>query len=329
MLHPRDFRGLMGKKSGSAAGYKFPLTDVISINDFSRKDIEFVLSKAAEMEKMAPAKKRKILADKTVASLFFEPSTRTRLSSETAVQNLGGKVIGFSDAGTSSWKKGESLTDTIKIVSNYADIIMIRHPADGSARRAAEVSSKPVINCADGANQHPTQTLLDLYTIKKNFGKIDGLSIGMIGDLKYGRTVHSLAQGLNKFRGIKLFLISPETLKMPEYITAELKGNVEILESNSLEKFLPKIDVLYSTRIQKERFPDEVEYEKVKNSYILGKEILANAKKGFKVMHPLPRVNEIKPELDATGAALYFEQAANGLPVREALLSILIKAKKR
>ncbi|MFH1257128.1 MAG: aspartate carbamoyltransferase [Candidatus Diapherotrites archaeon] len=317
----------MGKKAGVGAK-DFPLADVISINDFSRKDIEFVLSKAAAMEKLSPAKKQKILAGKTVASLFFEPSTRTRLSSETAVQNLGGKVIGFSDAGTSSWKKGESLSDTIKIVSNYADIIMIRHPADGSARRAAEVSSKPIINCADGANQHPTQTLLDLYTIKKNFGKIDGLSIGMIGDLKYGRTVHSLAQGLNKFKGIKMYLISPESLRMPEHIIAEVKGNIEIHESASLEKFLPKLDVLYSTRIQKERFPDEVEYEKVKNSYILGKEILEHAKKGFKIMHPLPRVNEIKPELDSTNAALYFEQAANGLPVREALLSILIKARK-
>jgi len=315
------------RKSKSAS--KFPHTDVISINDFSRKDLDLVLKKAAEMEKMRSAKKQKILAGKVVASLFFEPSTRTRLSFEAAIQNLGGRVIGFSDAATSSTKKGETLSDSIRMVSRYADIIVMRHPLEGSARRASEISPKPIINGGDGANQHPTQTLLDLYTIQKEFGKIDGLSIGMLGDLKYGRTVHSLAYALANFKGVKLYLIAPDQLKMPQEIIEDIKCKVKVEETAELEKFLPKLDVLYATRIQKERFPDPVEYEKVKNVYILQKQILKGAKKNFRIMHPLPRVNEISKGLDNTPAALYFEQAANGIPVREALLSMLIAKKKK
>ena len=321
---------MSAKRKGKTAtgSHKFGLTDVVSISDFSRKDIEAVLSKAAEMEKMNSARKKKILAGKTVASLFFEPSTRTRLSFETAVQNTGGKVIGFSDEKVTSTKKGETLSDTIRMVSGYADMIVMRHHIEGAATRAAEISRRPVINAGDGANQHPTQTLLDLYTIKKEFGKIDGLSIGVLGDLKYGRTVHSLAYALALFRDVKLYCIAPESLKMPQYIIDDVKGRLEVKETDKLEKFLPQLDVLYSTRIQQERFPDPVEYEKVKNIYVLDKGILRHVKKNFRIMHPLPRINEISSDIDNTEAALYFEQASNGVPVREAILSLLSNAKK-
>lgn len=306
----------------------FGLTDIISISDFSKKDIETVLEKAAEMEKLPKDKKNRVLADKIVASLFFEPSTRTRLSFETAIQNLGGQVIGFADAGVSSTKKGESLSDTIVNISGYADIIVMRHSIEGAARRAAEVSNKPVINGGDGANQHPTQTLLDLYTIKKQFGKIQGLNIGLLGDLKYGRTVHSLMYALQKFGNVNVYCIAPESLRMPYEIIEDVEGSIKVEETTKLGDFLPELDVLYATRIQKERFVDEFEYEQIKNVFILGKEILKSTKKGFKIMHPLPRVNEIKPEIDKTDAALYFEQSKNGVPVREAILSTLKDAKK-
>lgn len=306
---------------------KFP-KDVLSINDFSRAQIEFVLAEAAKMDKMPRDKKQKILKGKVVASLFFEPSTRTRLSFETAIQNLGGKVIGFADADVSSYKKGESLTDTIHTVENYADLIVMRHYIEGAARRAAEVSRKPVINAGDGANQHPTQTFLDLYTIKKECGKIDGISIAMAGDLKYGRTVHSLMYALAKFNNVHVYLISPASLKMPEYIIDDTKGKLKITETSKLDKYLDKVDVLYSTRIQKERFPDEVEYEKVRNSYIITPKVLGKGRKDLKLMHPLPRVNEITTKVDDMPQAIYFKQAANGVPVREALLKILSEVKK-
>jgi len=304
------------------------LTDIVSISDFSRADIEFVLKEAAKMEKLPESKKKGLLKGKTIASLFFEPSTRTRLSFETAIQNLGGKVIGFADSKVTSTKKGESLSDTIRILSGYADILVMRHWIEGAARRAAEVSEKPIVNGGDGANQHPTQTLLDLYTIQKQFGKIDGLNIGMLGDLKYGRTVHSLLYALAKFKGVKVFLIAPESLAMPQNILDYVKGKVGVKQTEKMEEFLPELDVLYATRIQKERFVDEFEYEQIKNVYVLGKQILKHTKPGFKIMHPLPRVNELKPELDSTDAALYFEQAKNGIPVREALLNILKGVKK-
>jgi aspartate carbamoyltransferase catalytic subunit len=306
----------------------FPLTDIISISDFSRKDIEFVLERASAMEKMQREEKAQLLKNRVVASLFFEPSTRTRLSFETAIQNLGGKVIGFADAAVSSTKKGETLSDTIRMVERYADVIVMRHPLSGSARRAAEISKKPVLNGGDGTNQHPTQTLLDLYTIKKAFGKIDGLQVGLLGDLKYGRTVHSLATALNLFDDVSVCCISPESLKMPQYIIEDIRGKTKVKEGRLLEEFLPELDVLYATRIQAERFPDPLEYEKVKNAFVLGAAILEKAKKNFRIMHPLPRVNEIKTDLDATSAALYFEQAANGIPVREALLDILKDVRK-
>ncbi len=307
----------------------FSLTDVVSISDFSREDIEAVLKKAAEMEKTSPEKKKNVLENKTVGVLFFEPSTRTRLSFESAAQNLGGKVIGFADAAVSSTAKGESLSHTIRAVSGYADIIVMRHSIEGAARRAAEVSEKPVINAGDGANQHPTQTLLDLYTIQKEFKKIDGISIGLLGDLKYGRTVHSLMYALANFKGVKVYCIAPESLRMPASIIDDTADKLQVKETSKLQDFLPKLDVLYATRIQKERFVDEFEYEQIKNVFVLGKEILRNAKKGFRLMHPLPIVNEIKPELDDSEAALYFQQAKNGIPVREALLAMLRDVKKK
>jgi len=314
---------LTGKKATKKPGTDFSLTDIISINDFSRKDIEAILSKSFEMEKLPGAKKQEILRGKTIASLFFEPSTRTRLSFETAIQNLGAGVIGFADAKVSSTKKGESLSDSIRTVSGYSDAIVMRHYIEGAARRAAEVSPVPILNGGDGANQHPTQTLLDLFTIKKAFGRISGLTIGMLGDLKYGRTVHSLAVALALYENINLVFIAPEMLKMPGYIKNDISGKVGIKEGEELEKFLPKLDLLYATRIQRERFPDETEYEKVKGAYVIGSDTLKGVKSGFKLMHPLPRVNEIKPEVDKTEFALYFEQARNGVPVREAMLSML------
>jgi aspartate carbamoyltransferase catalytic subunit len=312
------------KKSLKSA---FSLTDVISINDFSKKDILFVLKKAEEMEKMPATKKSRLLKEKIVASMFFEPSTRTRLSFETAIQALGGKVIGFAEAGITSTKKGETFSDTIKVMSNYADLMVIRHPLSGTARLAAEVSPKPVLNAGDGPNQHPTQTLLDLYTIKKYVGKLENLKIGFVGDLKYGRTVHSLATALIHFNACQYY-ISPESLKMPKFIVEKVKEKCKVKETEELEEYIPEVDVLYMTRIQKERFAEEIEYNKVKDAYVLNKKMLKNAKKEMKIMHPLPRVNEIAVEVDETPHAIYFQQTAAGIPVREALLWVLSRVKK-
>ena len=308
--------------------FSFSLTDVVSISDFNRADVEAVLEKAAAMERMPREKKLKLLRGRAVASLFFEPSTRTRLSFETAIQNLGANVIGFADANVSSVKKGETLSDTIRVVSGYADIIVMRHYIEGAARLASEVSNKPVINAGDGANQHPTQTLLDLYTIKKAFGRIDGLTIGLLGDLKYGRTVHSLAQALSLFDDIKLAFIAPDELAMPQYIKERIAHKVSFEEHAELGSVLSELDVLYVTRIQKERFADPAEYEKLKGKYVVDRKALQGAKETLKVMHPLPRVNELSYDVDSTKHALYFEQARNGVPVREALLVLLKDVRK-
>lgn len=299
------------------------IKDIVSISDLSRKDIELVLSQAAKMESMPRDKKAQILKNKVVATLFFEPSTRTRLSFDTSAQNLGAKVIGFAEPNTSSFSKGESLSDTVRIVENYSDIIVMRHFIEGAAKRAAEISKVHIINAGDGANQHPTQTLLDLYTIKKEMGKIDGLKICIAGDLKYGRTVHSLMYALAKFDNVTVFLACPHGLEMPRHIIDETKNRLRILETNSLTKYLKESQILYATRIQKERFPDEVEYEKVKNSYVVTKELIENNNPKLKIMHALPRINEISPNVDSMESAIYFRQAANGIPVREALLSLL------
>ncbi|MAH01741.1 MAG: aspartate carbamoyltransferase [Candidatus Woesearchaeota archaeon] len=295
--------------------------DIISIHDFSKQELLFILKIAKSMEKKPNLD---LLKDKVLATLFFEPSTRTRLSFISAMEQLSGKVIGFSNTGSTSIKKGETLWDTIKMVDAYSDAIAIRHPVEGAARLAAEASSKPVINAGDGANQHPTQTMLDLYTIQKVKGKLDSLHIGMLGDLKYGRTVHSLATALSHFNPT-FYFIAPPALQMPQTYLDELKEKkIKFYTTADLLKVSKKLDVLYVTRIQKERFPDPVEYEKYKGVYKLDTSLLPNIKKDLKIMHPLPRVGEIDQSLDATKHAVYFEQAANGIHVRKALLALVL-----
>lgn len=296
---------------------------IISINEFSRDEIIHILETARKIEKIAREKKAALLKNNIVATLFFEPSTRTRLSFESAAVQLGASVIGFSDANVSSFAKGETLHDTIKMVEQYADIIIMRHPREGAARLAADSTKKVVINAGDGANQHPTQTFLDLYTIKKAQGKLTGLKVALVGDLKYGRTVHSLVIALAHF-GCTLYFISPEALRMPTSICEQLqKRKIEYVQYEKIEEVLPKVDILYMTRIQKERFGDPMEYMKVKDAYILQPQILQSAKKNLKILHPLPRVNEVAQEIDALPYAGYFEQAGNGVLVREALLALV------
>lgn len=297
----------------------------ISINDFSADDIIHILETAKKIE--TEKDKGSMLQGKIMASLFFEPSTRTRLSFESAMHGLGGSVIGFADPAMSSAKKGETLYDTTKMVENYADVIVIRHPQDGAARLVADSTKKPVINAGDGANQHPTQTLLDLYTIKKTQGRITDLHIAMVGDLKYGRTVHSLAMALAKFK-CRLSFVSPPLLRMPQHYLDELRRQgVAGEEFDTIEEVIGGVDILYMTRIQRERFPDVDEYNKVKNVYTLRKSMLDHVRKNLRIMHPLPRVNEISIDVDETPYAYYFQQAANGIPVRQAVLALVLGVK--
>lgn len=297
---------------------------LISINDIQKTDYESILDLAEEFE---INQRQDILKDRVVATLFFEPSTRTRLSFESAASYLGAKVIGFTDAATSSVKKGESLKDTILTVSNYSDIIIMRHPKEGSARYASEVSPVPIINAGDGANQHPTQCLLDLYSIRKTQQKLDGLNVALVGDLKYGRTVHSLVIAMTNFN-TTFHLISPLELKLPSAVKQHIKNkNLKYHQYTDLEEVIPKVDILYMTRIQKERFADPLEYERVKNAYILKSSMLENAKSNLKVLHPLPRVNEITIDVDDHPTAYYFQQAKNGVFVRQALLSRILGVK--
>lgn len=299
--------------------------DIISIVDMSRQEIDHILEVAQMIEKMPRNEQLKILPGRILALLFFEPSTRTRLSFDTAFNMLGGRTMGLSDVEVSSIKKGETLHDTIKTVEQYADAIVLRHNHDGAARLAADAACVPVINAGDGSNQHPTQTLLDLYTIKKIRGSIDNFDIALIGDLKYGRTVHSLVTALKMYNNIKMFFVSPPNLKMPEYILRELdEHKVKYSEHESMEEIVSLIDILYMTRIQQERFPDPAEYEKVKESYILNNTVLYKARKNLKVLHPLPRVVEIDKEVDDTPFAYYFQQARNGVPARQAILSLVL-----
>lgn len=294
--------------------------DLISIDDLDLEDVLGYLDLAAKVEAMDDADKCGLLAGKLLATLFFEPSTRTRLSFESAMARLGGRVIGFTEAGNSSTAKGESFSDTIRTVEQYADIIAVRHPKEGTARLASEIAAVPVINGGDGANQHPTQTLLDLYTLRKFFGKIDGLKIALVGDLKYSRTIHSLCRALLLFDGVRIDLVSPESLRLPGYLTKAAAGTTTTFrETESLPDALREADVVYMTRIQKERFPDVLDYEKVKNVYVLDAKMLEGAPKHLKVLHPLPRVNEISPDVDATPHAGYFEQARNGMIMRQAI----------
>jgi aspartate carbamoyltransferase catalytic subunit len=294
--------------------------DIVSIRDFSKKDLLHVLKISKAMEKDKPT----LLSGKILATLFFEPSTRTRLSFESAMCRLGGKVIGFSDEKVSSIKKGETIWDTAKMAERYSDVIVIRTPIEGSARLAAEATSVPVINGGDGANQHPTQTLLDLYTIQKAKKNIDGLKIGFLGDLKYGRTVHSLAIALSYWK-VDLYFIAPDALQMPDQYLKDLKEKgIECFLTDDVFEVSRDLDILYVTRIQQERFPDPLEYEKYKNAYRLDQSLLDKIKKDMKIMHPLPRVGEISPELDDTNHAIYFEQAGNGVTVRKALLALVL-----
>ena len=291
--------------------------DIISIRDLSREYIEDVLSHAQQIRPDP-----NLLQGRVMASLFFEPSTRTQLSFATAMQRLGGRVIGFSGTESTSVVKGESLQDTVRTVEKYADVIVMRHPLEGSARLAADTVVIPVINAGDGANQHPTQTLMDLFTIKKFHNRLDDLSIGLVGDLKYGRTVHSLATALTRFRKITLRLISPPNLRMPPSVLKELAGVVPYTETDELD--LRDLDVVYVTRIQRERFPDIEEYEKVKGAYVINLKACEMLKPNAILLHPLPRVDEIAPEVDALPQAKYFDQVQNGVPVRMALLKLVL-----
>ncbi len=282
---------------------------LISINDFTRAEHIRILELAGAFENNP---RQRILQDYVVATLFFEPSTRTRLSFESAATRLGAKVIGFTDSSSSSVQKGESLRDTILTVSNYCDIIVMRHPREGSARFASEVAKVPVINAGDGANQHPTQTLLDMYSIRKTQGSLDNLNIAFVGDLKYGRTVHSLVQALCHYNTTFHF-VSPLELKLPSAVKIDIKQrNLVYHQSTDLLEVIPKVDILYMTRIQKERFSDPLDYEKVKNAYILNNQMLDAAKPNLKILHPLPRVNEITTDVDGNPKAYYFTQALNG-----------------
>ena len=297
---------------------------LISINDYTKEDYLRILELAAEFE-ANPV--QKILDGKVIATLFFEPSTRTRLSFESAISKLGGKIIGFTDAASSSVKKGESLKDTIMTVANYSDLIVMRHPIEGSSRYASEVSDVPIVNAGDGANQHPTQTLLDLYSIQKTQGTLENLNIFLVGDLKYGRTVHSLLIAMSHFNPTFNF-ISPETLKMPDAYKMHLdKLGLKYYEHTDFTEYIDEADIVYMTRVQKERFTDPIEYERVKDVYILRNEMLENTKPNMKVLHPLPRVNEINVDVDTNDKAYYFTQARNGVYTRQAILAAILGLK--
>ncbi len=300
------------------------LQNLISIHDLSKEEIELVLHRAAEMEEIAK-KPRKILDGKIMACLFFEPSTRTRLSFESAMLRLGGQVLGFADVNVSSaGGKGETLADTIRTVERYADVIVIRHPLDGSARLAAEFAKVPVINAGSGSEEHPTQALLDLYSIKKMKGKIDGLSISLCGDLKYGRTVHSLAMALSLY-DVKIKLAAPPQLRMKSAIIDEIcRAGVEVVEVETIEEGVKDVDVVYMTRIQKERFPDIREYDMLKDKFRIDLQTVSLMRPDTIILHPLPRVDELHPSVDATPHARYFDQIAAGVVTRMAVLDLIL-----
>ncbi len=301
--------------------------DILSILDFKRNELEHIFEISNEMKKILAKGKSNLLDGKILATAFFEPSTRTKLSFETAMYRLGGSIIGFSEPSISSIAKGESISDTIKMLDSYADIIVIRHKLEGAAKLAAEIANSPVINGGDGTHNHPTQSMIDLYTIWDKFGSIDGLNVCILGDLKYGRAAISFIYGLTLFDIKKVFLVSPSLLKIRQEVKDFLKSlGLKIYETESLEEVLSECDVLYVTRIQKERFPDPTEYEKVKGSYRITDEMLKNVKNDLIILHPLPRIDEIDIKVDNLKHAYYFKQAANGVPVRMALLSLLLGA---
>lgn len=294
---------------------------LISITDYNKDEYIKVLDLAKKFEEQPISE---IAKGKVVATLFFEPSTRTRLSFESAANRMGAKVIGFSDAANSSTSKGETLTDTIKTVSCYADLIVMRNPIEGSARLASEVAGVPIINAGDGANQHPTQCMLDLYSIRKTQGTLNNLKIALVGDLKFGRTVHSLVQAMCNFNAT-FYLVSPEELKLPSSVKRYIKeAGLEYHQTTDINDIINDVDILYMTRVQRERFGDHLEYERVKNAYILHNNMLDKSKPNLKILHPLPRVNEINTDVDGSEKAYYFEQAQNGVYVRQALIATIL-----
>lgn len=298
---------------------------LVSITDFTKEEYLKILSLAAEFEKNP---NQPLLTGRVIASLFFEPSTRTRLSFESAINKLGARVIGFSDTASTSATKGESFHDTIKTISNYCDMIVMRHFIEGAPRYASEISKVPVVNAGDGANQHPSQTLLDLFSIYKTQGRLDDINIMMVGDLKYGRTVHSLLQAMSNFN-TKFTFVAPTELEMPHELKMHLKERgLDYVEKREIDDSINSADIVYMTRVQRERFTDPMEYERVKNVYVLREQMLGEAKPSMRILHPLPRVNEIEKEVDTTPFAYYFDQTENGVYVRMAIISYLLGAKK-
>ncbi len=302
------------------------MRSLIDILDLTPEEIDGLIKTAYDIVEN-PGKYSEKCKGKKLATLFFEPSTRTRLSFEAAMMELGGNVLGFSEAQSSSASKGESVSDTAKVISCYADIIAMRHPKEGAPLVASRAASIPVINAGDGGHNHPTQTLADLFTIHREKGHIDNLTVGFCGDLKFGRTVHSLINALSRYKGIKIVLISPEELKLPSYVKKDVlkKAGIEYIQTSSLEEVMPSLDVLYMTRVQKERFFNEEDYLRLKDSYILSPDKLKNAKADLSIMHPLPRVNEIAVAIDDDERACYFKQVLNGKYMRMALIMMLLE----
>ena len=297
--------------------------NIISVRDLDKQKLELIFDATDKIIDMSQDKRREIARGKTLGYLFFEPSTRTRLSFESAIALLGGTSVGIADAASSSIHKGETLGDTVKVISSYCDVLVLRHSLDGSSRFAAEISNKPVINAGSGTEEHPTQTIQALFTIKKEKKKIDGLKIGIVGDLKYGRTVYSLLYGLRNY-DVDVHLISPESLRIRSDSTYDIKNELSYTESSNIDEYIEDLDVLYVTRIQKERFPDEEEYAKVKGSYVIGSDMVKKMKDDAIILHPLPRIDEISADVDNTKQAKYFEQAEYGKYTRAALLGLIL-----
>jgi len=297
--------------------------DIISIRDLGKENLESIFSATEKIIDLDPTKRREIARGKTLGYIFFEPSTRTRLSFQAAMALIGGTSLGIADISSSSVQKGESLSDTVKVMSGYTDILVLRHPLDGSSRFSAEISQKPIINGGSGTEEHPTQAIQDLFTIKKEKKKIDGLKIGIVGDLKYGRTVYSLLHGLCNYN-VDVHLISPESLKIRKDSTYDIKKKLSYTESTNLDEYIDDLDVLYVTRIQKERFPDEEEYVKMRGSYVIGLDVIKKMKEDAIILHPLPRIDEISTDVDSSDQAKYFEQAEYGKYTRAALLGLIL-----
>ena len=305
---------------------EFYQKDIISIKDYSKEQLEKIFTSTDKIMQLDSLQRREICKGKTLGYLFYEPSTRTRLSFDSAMASIGGSSLGISNISSSSTQKGESLADTVKVMSIYSDVLVLRHTLDGSSRFASEISEKPVINAGSGTEEHPTQAIQDLFTIKKEKKKIDGLKVGIVGDLKYGRTVYSLLYGLGNY-DVDVRLISPESLRIRSDSTYEIKKNLDFTESTQLEDHIDDLDVLYVTRIQKERFPDEEEYMKVKGSYVIGQDIIKKMKDDAIILHPLPRLDEISSDVDSSPHAKYFKQAEYGKFTRAALLGLILNEK--